>query len=497
MKRISAVTPAMNDRSRSQMTSLEQDEGDADAHDEQEGRLRELARTSGRNCQATACTMARTFRRVRDVLNRAYSAATNTTIRVKSDCSSATWMVDASSPVMPAFAAVSCGSVPVADDARPKPYTTTKTYGTRNRKIRKAMAAARTGPPAAVSRWTETNATSIERCWGRAASSWSTSSSPLARAVATVSFSLCQARERLGGHDTGRRVVPEAAAGRGWAARWGVVGWSRHRRGDRPPMGCTLGAADSERRRHPGDGDPQPKSLGDAPPQPREPVVGGVRRRRHVHDHHPPGPQRRPRPPAEPADRLLPRVPRRRPGPRVRRLPGRPGRPRAAGRLRRAARGRARRRHRGHRHLLRRRPPTTGWAGRCRPRRCGPSPCTPRRGAWAWATPCSTPASSGPSVGAAASCASTPRPSWPPPCGCTRPPASCGSASTTSTWPPASRAPTIPLVITGLRPRARRRPRRRLTPDVQPPAEQRGSAGGSAGGVGSTPSAGEDSAPRR
>ena len=191
-------------------------------------------------CQASVCTMARTFRRVRDVLNRAYSAVTKTTIRVKSDCSSATWMVDASRPVMPAFAAVSCGSVPVADDARPKPYTTTKTYGTRNRKIRKAMAAARTGPPAAASRWTETNATSIERCLGRAASSWSTSSSPLARAVATVSFSLARRDELLGGRDQDRRASPEAAAGWAWAARWGVVGWSRHRRGRSAPMNVHL-----------------------------------------------------------------------------------------------------------------------------------------------------------------------------------------------------------------------------------------------------------------
>src|SRR6476661_89736 len=97
-------------------------------------------------------------------------------------------MVDASRPTMPAFDATSWGSDPTNDENRPNPYTNTNTYGTMKRKKRKATAAARTGPPAAASRWAETKAMSTVRYRGRAASSSSNHSSPLARAAPTLAF---------------------------------------------------------------------------------------------------------------------------------------------------------------------------------------------------------------------------------------------------------------------------------------------------------------------
>ena len=63
--------------------------------------------------------MASTFSRLRDAITKVNDAVTNTTMRVKSDCSAATSMVDAMSPAMPALWARSCGSVSLALDASP------------------------------------------------------------------------------------------------------------------------------------------------------------------------------------------------------------------------------------------------------------------------------------------------------------------------------------------------------------------------------------------
>jgi hypothetical protein len=123
--------------------------------------LTSFSRRGGGSRHASACTAASTLSKVRAVLKSAYNATTKTVILVKRDWLALTSIVVAKRPTMPAFEAMSRGSVPVAEEKRPKPYTKTNTYGTMNRKMRKATAAASTGPPAAVSRSTEMNATSM------------------------------------------------------------------------------------------------------------------------------------------------------------------------------------------------------------------------------------------------------------------------------------------------------------------------------------------------